>query len=310
MVLPLLVALCIGSAHAESPSGPDVTDAVRLLSRYAPGELPATPPVLTALAQLGESGTRDVVPLLRSLAAEENGGVAHMAQTALDDVTDRVRASRRDAYRAALPHRDALAAWLEAEAARAVGPDGEPLSKRESQAVAYAAIILGETSQSGPQHLELVEPEVARARVAEGVAHEREGAWLQAVSCYAQASASGFTDADARLEGLGVDVERLLLGMTADTARGAAVVLPPTAVEALLPRHGRETVAVLLDRAERGLPLTRAVALDVLAQLNEQSLMTPRESAAARRTMAKAAEDPRPYVREVAASALNRMSAP
>ena len=94
--------------------------------------------------------------------------------------------------------------------------------------------------------------------------------------------------------------------MTAATGNAPAVVLPAGAVEVLLPSHGKQTVAVLIERARQPAPLTRVVALDALAELAEREVMTPRERAAAHRTMVEATSDPLPAVRALAATALSR----
>ena len=57
------IALAAPKDAAEAPSA----DAVRLLSRYGPGELPLTDPVLDALERIAEQGGIDTAPLLRSV---------------------------------------------------------------------------------------------------------------------------------------------------------------------------------------------------------------------------------------------------
>lgn len=310
MVLPLLLALCTPSVHAAEPATPSVAASVQLLSRYAPGDLPPSPPVLQALAVLSERGKADVVPLLNSIVEEEQRGLALLATAALEQVDTRSHAAAKEAYRSGVPRRDRLQAWVAAANGGPLCPDGRALPRREALAVAYAALVLGEAGPEGPRMLELVDPEESQNLLLAGNAAEHRREFREAAAQYAQALGSGTDEARAHLSGLGIDPARLLLGMTADTTTGAASVLPPLAMEALVVAPGRESVTVLLDRAEAGRPLTRVVAIGALGQLAGSPHLTPREHAAVRRALTIATEAAEPFVREVALTTLTDLHEP
>ena len=220
-----------------------------------------------------------------------------------------------------LPHRGAQGSWpaagnrwQQAGVAAAQGgplcPDGRARPRREALAVAYAALVLGEAGPEGPRMLELVDPEESQNLLLAGNAAEHRREFREAAAQYAQALGSGTDEARAHLSDLGIDPARLLLGMTADTTTGAASVLPPLAMEALVVAPGRESVTVLLDRAEAGRPLTRVVALGALGQLAGSPHLTPREHAAVRRAITIATEAAEPFVREVALTTLTDLHEP
>ena len=308
LLLPFVAAgfhLALADTPEPPPAGP-VDRAVTLLSRFGPGELPVTPPVLDAIADLADHGDGEVLPLLESLRAHERAGVSVAAEEALVAVEARDLVARRAAFVSALPRRAAVERWLDGHADPLQTRSGEPLGSAERGALAYAVLVLGEAPARGPDPLELVSPDAAARLLQEAVSVEREGKFIDAVVGYAQALASGAASAAAHLDRLGVDPERLLLGMTAQAASPPASTLPAAAVEPLLASHGRLTIAVLIERSAREAPLERVVALDALDGLDERALMTPRERAAARQRMLEAARDPLPAVRMVAEPAVSR----
>ena len=306
MALVLISTLAIGAVLAATPDRDPAERAARMLSRYGPGELPATGPVLAALETLGGGGDANCAPLLRSLEAHEQPAVAQAARTARSEVERRHRHSLRLAFIDALPRRDAISGWLEANPAASLDQTGERLGPHDQAALAYATLVLGHAGEDGPRDLELTSPEDATWLLAQAEDSARDGRLSESVATLAQAAASGSATAATELVELDIDIERLLLGMTTAARARPAAILPQHAVDALLPQHGKETVAVLIERAARPAPLPRAVALDALAELAEREVMTPRERAAAHRTMVAAAADPRPAVRALAATALSR----
>lgn len=310
MVLPLLLALCSPAVWADEPEPPSVGRSIQLLSRYGPGDLPASPAVLRALAALSDRGQQDVVPLLNSIAAEESSGLALLASAARDQVHARDQKTAQQGFRSLLPGRDAQVAWLDDTPPRTRHSSAGMLSRREGLAVAYAALLLGDAPPGGPRVLDLVEPEQSRGLVEQARTHERAHDFTTAALRYVQALGSGSSEGREGLTALGIDPETLLLGMTADTETGPAAVLPPTAMAALVAAPGRDAIAVLLSRAEEGRPLTRVVALSTLGQIAEASVLTPREHAAVRRALASATRSSEAFVREVALTALTGLPEP
>lgn len=276
--------------------------ALRLLSRFGPGELPAIDPIFEALQTLGEQGGADSLALLESLVAQEDPSLVAPAQLALDAVRARVQGERRAAFLAALPDDAALSAW---RAARSDQLEAEPeLGRRDQEALAYASLLLGEGEPGQPHTLELLDPDAAAAAFQAGAKAESEGHFVAALTLYAQAAASGLPQASEALAGLGVYHRKLLLGMTAHGGPMPASTLPVLAVDALLPDADRLVVATLLERSDRGTPLQRVVALEALAELVERGQMNAWERNAARRKLLDAAGDPRPAVRAAALYAL------
>ena len=306
MTLFFISTLAIGATLAGSPDRDRAEGAARMLSRYGPGELPASAPVFDALDTLADAGDAACAPLLRNLETHEQPAVAQAARTARSEVERRHRHRQRLAFIDGLPRRDAISGWLAANPAASIDQTGERLGPHDQAALAYATLVLGHASEAGPRDLELTSPDDATWLLAQAEDSARAGRLTESVATLAQAAASGSAIAANELAELDIDVERLVLGMTSAARARPAAILPQHAVDALLTLHGKETVAVLIERAGRPAPLPRAVALDALAELAEREVMTPRERAAAHRTMVAAASDPRPAVRALAATALSR----
>ena len=301
-MLTLLVLLGWSTAQAApegSTSTSTLTEATRLLSRYAPGQMPRDPSVAQALHTLHEQGTRDEISLLRNLADNEHTEVAAPAMAAIGAIRDRQVLEQRDAFAATLPN------WPD------LNQHATPMRKRhqfgreEARCAAYAEIVLGERKvqvapvQGDPwELLERGKPRKAlgaatllpttAARLAEGRAREELGDISGALQEYAYLAASGNLEARARIDGFGVDYERVLLGILVNPESP----LPREEGEVLdvLVRTGGDlTVDVLAERARR-VDDTAVRAANALARMlddgEREAAMAPSSRRFARRALA------------------------
>jgi hypothetical protein len=266
-------------------------DAALFLSRFPAGAVPETAEVIGAIGDLGATGAQSEEPLLRALLEDEAGMVAFAAAEALDALEDRGLDQRRRSFAAEVPS-------IETMRAVAITLDGSTgLGPAEREAVAYARAVLGNAADSGPQQLDAVAPDQTSQLVADGDRNERAAEPRLALVCYAQAAASGDADAVTRISALGVDVELLLLGMTAATGPAPAAVIAPHTIETVIDRTSDRTVRVMVERAARRAPLVRMSALDTLESLvGSPTRLSETARAAARATLDAAEADDRPIL--------------
>jgi hypothetical protein len=218
------------STVASAAEAPDTA----LLSRFPVGGLPDSAAVLAEMSRLAERGGPEHEPLLVSIAAHERGVVRARALRALDDIDARAREKVRADFRRRLPsaeeQRRAAAANLRQDPTLATFSDGE----RAAQA--YASLLVGgssptaEAPTSGPLGGVCDERPEERL-VAEARLLERSGEVRGAVLRYAHAASAGDAGARSALTELGIDVERLFLGLRVDlelaAARDPAAAAPP-----------------------------------------------------------------------------------
>jgi hypothetical protein len=299
------IAGTLSIAHAAVP-------APVLLSRFPAGEVPATDEVLGAIGELAAHPENESVPLLRSLSRLEQGEVAEAARTALEATQTRLawreQAAARESFRHRLPSGRDLGRWLGDQRRQGSVPTLATVGRAEQGAVAYAALVLGGPELSAPASpppgLQVPDDEASMALVADGLALEAEERMHEAVAAYAKAAAGGRAEAVVALERLGVDVDRLLLGMTSPVEVAGLPQLPPEQVQTLV-RHGSaDSVAVLIERARDQQGLDRLVALDALGNLIQSEALSPVQRRTVRGVLEQAAVHPRVEVRHLARTSL------
>ncbi len=209
-LIPLLIPL--------ATAGP-LDDAAALLSRFPAGGVPQTDAVVSAIGTLGTGGSAAERPLLGRLAYEESGRVASAASDALASLDARDQATERVAF--------AIGVQTTASGAQTIGDLGA-LGPAEGAAVAYAHAVLGPAEGRVVRTLDPVSPAQARALTADAVRAERERGPAASVPLYLQAALSGDADGLLGLTALGVDVELLVLGMSAEAGPAPAVRDAPT----------------------------------------------------------------------------------
>lgn len=290
-----LLTLFLTAAQAAEPDtapriipaqlAPD--EAAATLSRYPAGLLPATEPVMAAIEVLGSSGEPAHRAVLESLKDLEKPPVAYAAAEALSALD---RRERRDAYTA--PDSRQIRRWI-GEQDPLKRADGSTMGRHEQDALAYAALVLGE-----PRSERIEEPRLLH------IAEEREDAAdiSGALTLYARAASLGEASALETIRTFGVDPELLLLGMSVSSSEALVETAPPQALDVLIREGSSSTVAVLIERADSANHIDQAVALDALAEM----LRTTALPASARRSARSELEKAAASSREEALSAFAR----
>jgi hypothetical protein len=285
MLSPLAILLCFFTAAAGATQSTDT--AATLLSRYPVGAMPNSPGVLKAIGTLAESGDPDVLPLLESLVSEETSEVRGCALAAIESISRHAALANRSAYQP--PRASDVSDWLSHH--MPMGPDDEALGRHERRAVAYAALVLGDSA--GPYTADWS---------AIGSALEAEGKTRAALRVYSAAIINGHFEAIAELDGFKVDTETFLLGLL-------------TALPKQHPTHGPlwawlvetgsvSTIRVISDRSLRLPALDRALSLDALSQMIRAGRLSSRATSIARRHLEAGAHDPHTDVSTFARSTL------
>ncbi len=305
------------NARRASRAPRTVDQAARLLSVHPPGQMPANPSVLGAIATLQVRGTPADIAVLRDVLAQEEPLLANLAGRAIADIRARQRASQREAFATDL-HRvdarqaDAIQRAESAWRARGLGPT-------EARCAAYADRILGDVPAiqglSLPDDPErLLERGEARAAVGALTAdttpaiavraYEDAGDVRSAIRVHALAAVGGDPAATEALESYGIEVERLVLGML-HTDR----VHEPEALETLVRKGRGLTVSVLAERVIH--PTSQsdlATAADALGRMLHTQLRPdplPRaDRERIRRTLWTASQRGDPALRSIAREAL------
>lgn len=255
------------------------------LSRYAPGQMPVDPTVINALDQFRADGDPGDVALLRSIARHERSEIADFATRAIAGIRSRQRDDQRDVFARDLPD------WPELAAA---GTAWQKLGLGEEEAacVAYAHLVLGAqpkaikpqpVSGGAAEYLANGSPRMALLSTvgstpADGLlkaqAHEDLGDLPGALRTYAVLAAAGVPEARQALDGYGIDVERLMLGLLVSARAGESLMPEVTDSHAeaevleMLVRHGGNlTVAVLAERTRNATISEGATAADALARM-------------------------------------------
>lgn len=293
-----LVAIGIASAAVPAPV---------LLSRFPAGAVPPTEAVFQAIAELADDPAPDALPLLRSLARHEQGEVAEAARTALDTALTHQewqdQAAARADFRDTLPSGRELSRWLGEQRRQAPKAELHQLGRAEQGAVAYAALVAGTDHDSAAA--EPVPDDQACARLLEQGLHlEAEDRMHDAVQAYARAAAGGRAEAFAALDRLGVDADRLLLGMTTSARVDGLLRLSPEQVRPTLREAHNDALAVLIERARERQGLDRLVALDNLGRLVQSDRLSPVQRRTVRGVLEQAAHDPKTEVRQLAQASL------
>jgi hypothetical protein len=296
------IAGTLSTAHAAVP-------APVLLSRFPVGEVPPTDEVLGAIGELASHSEDESVPLLQSLSRHEHGEVAEAARTALEATQTRLawreQAAARESFRDRLPSGRDLGRWLGDQRRKGGAPKLATVGRAEQGAVAYAALVLGKTDPAAPlSALQVPDSAASEALLADGLALEAEERMHEAVEAYAAAAAGGRSEAVVALERLGVDVDRLLLGMTSPVQVAGLPQLPPEQVHTLVRRGSADALAVLIERARDQQGLDRLVALDALGSLIQSETLSSAQRRTVRGVLEQAARHPRVEVRHLARTSL------
>ena len=268
-----LVIFFAGLASA-SPTAPVPTDASRAavqreveaeqaaetLSRFPAGRMPATEPVLAAIAALGASGTRDHLSLLSSLAEREAPEVQQAAEMAITELNQRTVDTTRRIFSANnIPSDTAIDHWVRAHETELARPNGSKLGHTESRMVAYAAIVL--------DGIKTAQVPTADDDEAEARARELQTDAIPALVHHARGAADGDQGSLDAIRAFGVDPERLLLGMSASPKSELVARVEPTAVEVLVREGSERTMTVLMERAASGDTAEKVVAIDALGRM-------------------------------------------
>jgi hypothetical protein len=248
-----------GSPRASPASSATEAPDTALLSRFPVGRLPDSAAVLAEMSRLAERGGPEHEPLLVSIAAHERGVVRARALRALDDIDARAREEVRADFRRRLPSAEAERRAAAANLRR--DPSLAAFSEAERAAQAYASLLMGgsapaaEAPSTGPIDGPCEERLVAEARQL-----ERSGEVGGAVLRYAHAASAGDEGARSALTELGIDVQRLVLGLQVQSEAAAALdpaaAAPPAglrcgAAPAFGPARG-ESDRAALDPVARG----------------------------------------------------------
>lgn len=285
-MLPWILTAGLLSAIAAEPD-----DAAALLSRYPAGQVPSSAPVMDAILSLQRNGTADHLGVLQSMRSYEGSPVREAATGAIAIVTLRARLLQREHYEA--PDRGAVRAWLSAHPTL-TRRDGTVLGPRESEVVAYTVLVFGE-----PQQVWAQMPSVL---VNEGEKREDQSNLGGALVRFAFAAAHGDHEARTLLETFGLDEEKLLLGLTADTE--LTNTPPAEASDALVQLSGAQTVSVLIERSRSSSEIPQVQALDALAEMIRRGQLPAASRRAARQRLEDATQDVREPMRVFAQAVL------
>ena len=271
MVTWLLIYVGLASASPAAPVPTDVSgsafereiqaeQAAATLSRFPAGRVPATEPVLAAIAALGASGSRDHLALLSSLAAREVPEVQQAAERAIGTLNQRTIDTTRKIFSANnIPSDSAVDHWVRTHETELARPNGSKLGREESRTVAYAAIVL--------DGIKTAQVPSADDDEAEARARELQTDAIPALVHHARSAADGEQDSLDAIRAFGVDPERLLLGMSASPKSELVARVEPTAVEVLVREGSERTMTVLMERAASGDTAEKVVAIDALGRM-------------------------------------------
>jgi hypothetical protein len=280
LFITILLALS-PSARASPQAGTD--NAAALLSRFEPGAMPKATGVVSALNSLADFGSAEHLPLLNSLASEEQYAIQVHARAAIKLIAQRERQANRNSYQR--PGHKAVTVWLSQH--EPVGPAGERLGRNERHAVAYTALVLAESI--GPSTLQWRDL---------GERLELEGRHQEAIRLYVTAALRGEDEAFANLTAFGLDTERLMLGVY--TALPSDHSAKPLLLSWLVREGGITAVRVFAERIGRSEAIERATTLDALSKMIQAGRLNTGADSAARRRIASSQSDPDSQVREFA----------
>ena len=278
----ILLSLVL-SAPALASSQSTVDDAAALLSRFEPGAMPKAVSVMSALTDLATMGTAEHLPLLNSLAAEEQRDIQAHAKAAIQRIAKRERQIHRTSYQQ--PGHQAVTAWLSRH--EPVGPAGERLGRSERHMVAYSALVLAEAIGPATKDWRSV-----------GERLETDGRQQEAIRLYVTASLYGEADAYPLLDAFGLDTERLMLGVytALPSDHQARITLQPW----LIQEGGIATVRVFAERIARTDAAERELTLAALSAMIAAGRLSTNADAAARTRIARSQGDPDGQVSEFA----------
>ena len=263
-------------------SGPE--SAAQMLSRFPPGHVPASIPVLNAMGVLEESGDLEHISLLESMIDGESREIQEAATLALAGISSRGRhALRKNFSEPTSEQIHALGELLRNESVH-LGP-------HERQALAYAVLVL-----------EKIPDNVEREWRLSGMSQEDAADAQGALRTYALAAANGHIEALEEIRAYGVDPERLVLGLW--TAWCPEQTDTTTTLEILVRVGSIQTVRVLANRALRATAYHRAIALDALSQMLADGKLSRTAVSAARHGLESGMRDPHDDVRQLARAAL------
>lgn len=237
-----LALIFSGLIGAAAQAGEAVDDAAGALSVFAPGHVPDDPEVRLWIEQIGALGGAEELPLLRELVRSEGAGVRRSAQAAEREIRQRIATSQRQHYLASLPSEAALASPTERWVHRGLEP-------AQAGCAAYAEAVLG---QDPDPELRRTTSAPTLEKMARALADRGE---LQlAVRLHAAGASRGHEPSFLVLQELGVDPERLLLGLI---ATGQA---PDLSAWTILSRRGERLTVEVLGERIRGRSLTHQIS--------------------------------------------------
>jgi len=292
MRLFFLLSLVL-SPHAVASPQLTVDDAAALLSRFEPGAMPKAVGVIGALNDLATSGSAEHLPLLKSLASEEQHSIKVHAKAAIKLIAQRERQVHRDSYQQ--PGHGAVTDWLGKH--EPVGPEGERLGRNERHVVAYSALVLAESI--GP-----VDGNWKKT----GADLETEGRQQDAIRLYVTAALCGEPDAFLLLDSFGLNTERLMLGIY--TALPATHQARAPLQAWLIDEGGLATVRVFADRIARTDSEERGVTLAALGAMIRAGRLNSSADTAARSRIERSRSDPDGQVSEFARTTYAALSTP
>lgn len=277
----LLFFVLTPTAFAGPPA--DVDNAAALLSRFEPGTMPQAVGVISALNDLATSGSAEHLPLLNSLAADEQLNIQTHAKTAISLIAQRERRIHRSSYQQ--PGNGEVTTWLSRH--EPVGPAGERLGRNERHMVAYSALVLAESI--GP---------VTEAWRSVGEKLEIDGRQREAIRLYVTAALHGESEAYTLLDAFGLDTERLMLGVYTALPANHPARVPLQAW--LIQEGGLPTVRIFAERITRTDAAEREVSLAALGRMIRAGRLNSSADAAARSRIARSQVDPDGQVRAFA----------
>jgi hypothetical protein len=278
------------NCSADPSAVADSDHAATLLSRFQPGAMPKSAPVLTALAQLNHSGTHEHIPLLQSLVDEERPEIRESALAAISNIATRHRASIRGSIRG--PTSGQMTAWLTRY--EPTGAHGEELGRFEKEAIAYCALLLGD--RVGVYRTDWK---------AAAYRFEQEGQFKEALRLYAAAVLHNDLDAIDELEEFRLDTELLTLGLL--TALPHDHPSRHHLMRWLIHAGSLPTVRIMAERAKRGPDVERALALDSLALMIRTGKLKPSAINIARNRLERSTQDPSLDVSQFARTTLSEL---
>lgn len=174
--------------------------------------------------------------------------------------------------------------------------DGSRLGLTEERMVAYDALVLG------PHHQTLTTDTQTLIDMAQIL--EDMNRLQPALNLYSRAAAQGQPQAIQAITEFGVNVEWLLLGMSASRDESMIPLAPSNVVGILIERGSTHTISVFIERSHARNHVDLSVALGAIATMLASSNLPPRARRSARRSLERVASSSLEPLQDFAASSL------